>query len=271
MYIQWRCEGGEWQNLVALTDISGPAGQNGVAGQNGKTPEFRVDEAMLQWRYVGDEVWLNLYDISTLKGLDGTAGQSGADGKDGNTPFIGENGSWWIGDTDTGIKAAGEKGEKGEKGDKGDTGAPGKDGKDGSCAGYFSAHGESYSWGKLPFNVKKESGGLISYNNSDSTITLSKDHTYSLVFSGTVEVNASGDDRTCIVYLVDGYSSDIALDTQISTIIPKDRQIARLTMAYNTIYTAEENIVLTFQYTTMMPMYTNFGGSRYNITIIALD
>ena len=334
LYIQWRCEGGEWQNLVALTDISGPAGQNGVAGQNGKTPEFRVDEAMLQWRYVGDEVWLNLYDISTLKGLDGTAGQSGADGKDGNTPFIGENGnwwigdtdtgtkaagekgdkgdtgdkgetgasgkdgadgiagkdgqdgaagkdgntpfigengSWWIGDTDTGIKAAGEKGEKGEKGDKGDTGAPGKDGKDGSCAGYFSAHGESYSWGKLPFVVKKESGDLISYNNSDSTITLSKGHTYSLVFSGTVEVNASGDDRTCIVSLADGYSSDIALDTRISTIIPKDGQIARLTMAYNTIYTAEENIVLTFQYTKMMSMYTNFGGSWYNITIIALD
>ena len=119
--------------------------------------------------------------------------------------------------------------------------------------------------------MKKESGDLISYNNSDSTITLSKGHTYSLVFSGTVEVNASGDDRTCIVYLVDGYSSDIALDTQISTIIPKDGQIARLTMAYNTIYTAEENIVLTFQYTKMMSMYTNFGGSRYNITIIALD
>lgn len=42
-------------------------------------------------------------------------------------------------------------------------------------------------------------------------------------------------------------------------------------MAYNTIYTAEENIVLTFQYTKMMSMYTNFGGSWYNITIIALD
>lgn len=259
LYIRWRYAGGEWQNLVALADISGPA------GQNGKTPEFRVNEAMLQWRYVGDEVWLNLYDLSTLKGRDGETGQDGASGKDGNTPFIGENGNWWIGGTDTGIKATGEKGEKGEKGD---TGA---NGKDGSCVGYFSAHGETNSWGKLPLVVKKESGGLISYNSSNNTITLSKGHTYSLVFSGTVAVSANGDDRTCVVALADGYSNDIGLDTQISTIIPKNGQTARLTVAYNTIYTAEENIVLTFQYINMMSMYTDFGGSRYNITIIALN
>ena len=301
LYIRWRYAGGEWQNLVALADISGPA------GQNGKTPEFRVNEAMLQWRYVGDEVWLNLYDLSTLKGRDGEAGQDGASGKDGNTPFIGENGNWWIGGTDTGIKAAGEKGEKGDTGEKGETGASGKDGntpfigengnwwiggtdtgvkaagekgekgdtgangKDGSCVGYFSAHGETNSWGKLPLVVKKESGGLISYNSSNNTITLSKGHTYSLVFSGTVAVSANGDDRTCVVALADGYSNDIGLDTQISTIIPKNGQTARLTVAYNTIYTAEENIVLTFQYINMMSMYTNFGGSRYNITIIALN
>ena len=256
LYIRWRYAGGEWQNLVALADISGPA------GQNGKTPEFRVNEAMLQWRYVGDEVWLNLYNLSTLKGRDGETGQDGASGKDGNTPFIGENGNWWIGGTDTGVKATGEKGEKG------DTGA---NGKDGSCVGYFSAHGETNSWGKLPLVVKKESGGLISYNSSNNTITLSKGHTYSLVFSGTVAVSANGDDRTCVVALADGYSNDIGLDTQISTIIPKNGQTARLTVAYNTIYTAEENIVLTFQYINMMSMYTNFGGSRYNITIIALN
>ena len=304
LYIRWRYAGGEWQNLVALADISGPA------GQNGKTPEFRVNEAMLQWRYVGDEVWLNLYDLSTLKGRDGETGQNGASGKDGNTPFIGENGNWWIGGTDTGVKAAGEKGEKGDTGDKGETGAFGKDGntpfigengnwwiggtdtgvkatgekgekgekgdtgangKDGSCVGYFSAHGETNSWGKLPLVVKKESGGLISYNSSNNTITLSKGHTYSLVFSGTVAVSANGDDRTCVVALADGYSNDIGLDTQISTIIPKNGQTARLTVAYNTIYTAEENIVLTFQYINMMSMYTDFGGSRYNITIIALN
>ena len=65
-HIQWRYEGGEWQNLVAIADITGPTGQNGKDGANGKTPEFRVNESTLQWRYTGDEIWLNLYDLTCL-------------------------------------------------------------------------------------------------------------------------------------------------------------------------------------------------------------
>ena len=42
-------------------------------------------------------------------GMDGENGKDGADGKDGLTPFIGENGNWWIGDTDTGVKAVAEQ------------------------------------------------------------------------------------------------------------------------------------------------------------------
>ena len=59
-YIQWRYEGENWQNLVAISDIKGPTGQNGKDGANGKTPEFRVNENNLQWRYVSEEIWLNL-------------------------------------------------------------------------------------------------------------------------------------------------------------------------------------------------------------------
>ena len=39
-------------------------------------------------------------------GKGGENGKDGADGKDGLTPFIGENGNWWIGENDTGVKAA---------------------------------------------------------------------------------------------------------------------------------------------------------------------
>ena len=39
-YIQWRYEGDEWQNLVAIADIEGPAGQNGTDGANGKPRNF---------------------------------------------------------------------------------------------------------------------------------------------------------------------------------------------------------------------------------------
>ena len=44
------------------------------------------------------------------KGDTGPAGEVGAAGKDGYTPHIGGNGNWYIGDTDTGIKAQGENG-----------------------------------------------------------------------------------------------------------------------------------------------------------------
>jgi hypothetical protein len=57
-----------------------------------------------------------------------------------NVPYIGENGNWWVGDTDTGVKAAGtdgkdgvdgKDGEKGEKGEKGDQGIQGEKGDKG--------------------------------------------------------------------------------------------------------------------------------------------
>ena len=54
----------------------------------------------------------------------------GKDGEDGITPHIGENGNWYLGDTDTGKPsrgAKGDKGEKGLKGDKGDTPVKGTD------------------------------------------------------------------------------------------------------------------------------------------------
>lgn len=355
-HIQWRYEGDEWQNLVAIADIEGPAGQNGRDGINGKTPEFRVSENILQWRYVGDEIWLNLYDLSVLKGLDGKDGadgkdgingQNGSDGKDGKTPFIGENGNWWFGEIDTGIKAAGTDGKDGINGINGTNGKEieiqktdlyiqwrykggewqnlvaladilgpsgqngtngedgrtpefrvngnqlqwryegdtiwlnlydlsalkGADGKDGSCAGYFAANGRVYSWGTpLPFNVKKESGDLISYDSSSKTITLSKGHTYSMVFSGTVMISANGTYKLCGASLIDGYnSSEMMLETRTYVSMIDDGQGARLGMSYNTIYRAEEDIALTFQYTNMLFQNTNFTDSQYNITIIALD
>ena len=39
------------------------------------------------------------------RGEKGDKGDKGDKGADGLTPFIGENGNWWIGTTDTGVKA----------------------------------------------------------------------------------------------------------------------------------------------------------------------
>lgn len=99
------------------------------------------------------------YEIACRHGYSGTEEEwlsslMGADGKDGKTPAIGENGNWWIGDTDTGIPArgeqgeqgpAGEKGEQGEQGEQGmqgEQGIPGADGQDGKTP----AIGENGNW-----------------------------------------------------------------------------------------------------------------------------
>ena len=281
-HIQWRYEGDEWQNLVSISDITGPAGQNGADGANGKTPEFRVNENTLQWRYTGDEIWLNLYDLSVLKGLDG---KDGINGKDGNTPFIGENGNWWIGETDTGVKSAGvdgekgdkgdpgEKGDKGETGDKGDKGDKGDPGQNGSCSGYFC--GEGYvpsthlSDGAVPLYYREmhNRGGLISYNGT--TLGLKKGHTYSVCVSGMV--NASTNDKSGYhsVRMTDGYDDNYC---RYITLIEQDGRGSN-SLCFNRIYDltgARNDVELKFSleqgdYKTYL---LSFRGS---VTITALD
>ena len=191
-YIQWRYDDGVWQNLVALTDITGPSGSTGT---DGRTPEFRADNDMLQWRYAGDSIWLNLYDMSTLRGndgadgkdgingqdgIDGVDGRDGVDGKDGNTPFIGDNGNWWIAGSDTGVKAQGADGADGQNGENG---------KDGICSGYFfadcsiSGHRLLQNYAVTPyFTQKLNSKDLVSC--SQNKVTLKKGHTYMVCLSG---------------------------------------------------------------------------------------
>lgn len=53
------------------------------------------------------------------QGEPGRDGQDGAPGADGITPSIGENGNWYLGDTDTGKPSRGETGPQGEPGTQG--------------------------------------------------------------------------------------------------------------------------------------------------------
>ena len=52
-------------------------------------------------------------------GKDGADGEDGQDGEDGITPHIGANGNWFVGETDTGVKAQGEDGDPGDTPQKG--------------------------------------------------------------------------------------------------------------------------------------------------------
>lgn len=296
-HIQWRYEGDEWQNLVAIADITGPAGQNGKDGANGKTPEFRVSENTLQWRYVGDKIWLNLYDLSVLKGLDGkdgadgkdgingkdgadgkdgTNGQNGSDGKDGKTPFIGENGSWWIGETDTGVKAAGVDGKKGDKGEKGDKGDAGQNG---SCSGYFYGEANSprtvlnNSRVNISVYEKINKGGLISsYMNN---ITLKKGHIYNVCLSGSLEVgsNEFNNSGNYSIQMTDGYDDDLCREL---TRIKRDGAKIPYTndqhsFNFNRMYDASNKDITLQLWFENSAYNTYLGGFRGTITITALD
>ena len=72
------------------------------------------------------------------------------DGADGITPTIGENGNWYLGDTDTNKPSRGEKGETGAQGEKGDTGATGADGK----SAYSYAQDGGYTGTEAEFAAK---------------------------------------------------------------------------------------------------------------------
>ncbi|WP_221409894.1 hypothetical protein [Reichenbachiella sp. MSK19-1] len=83
-------------------------------------------------------------------GKDGVDGTNGKDGVNGLTPYIGENGNWWIGTEDTGIKAEGQDGTNGSDGKDGVDGTNGTDGKDG-VDGTNGTNGSDGVDGNTPF------------------------------------------------------------------------------------------------------------------------
>ena len=79
----------------------------------GATPNFK-----------NGETWELSFKDKVLAAKKVGADDGGAGGENGVTPHIGENGNWYIGNTDTGKPSRGEKGDTGAKGDKGDKGDP---------------------------------------------------------------------------------------------------------------------------------------------------
>lgn len=168
-YIQWRYTSGEdtaWKDLMPLSDLKGEDGEDGREvelkndgssilwryvgegddawrplvdlsditgsdGADGKQVELRVEGGYIQWKYDADSDWQNLIALSALQGIKGDKGDKGDPGEDGDTPYIGDNGNWWIGGVDTGIKAEGSDGADGSDGSDGKDGQDGKDGEDG--------------------------------------------------------------------------------------------------------------------------------------------
>lgn len=91
-------------------------------------------------------------------------------GQDGITPHIGDNGNWYIGDTDTGAPSRGERGETGEvgpagpQGKDGATGPAGRDGEDGKSA-YQYAIESGYTATEKQFSKDLSLVGTLSEND----------------------------------------------------------------------------------------------------------
>lgn len=89
-------------------DANGIAGNKGDKGDTGAAG---VGVAKVEKTAANGNV--DTYTITLTNGktytFTVTNGKDGENGKDGLTPFIGENGNWWIGDTDTGVKAVAEQ------------------------------------------------------------------------------------------------------------------------------------------------------------------
>ena len=73
-------------------------------------------------------------------------------GPSGASPYIGENGNWFVGELDTGVQAQGAQGPKGEQGPQGDTGATGPKGEQGP-QGDMGATGAKGDTGACVYNL----------------------------------------------------------------------------------------------------------------------
>lgn len=90
-------------------------------------------------------------------------GEKGEQGENGITPHIGANGNWFVGDVDLGVQAQGEQGIQGEKGDKGDKGDQGEQGIQGErgeqgIQGIQGVQGEQGETGKSAYAYALDGG-----------------------------------------------------------------------------------------------------------------
>lgn len=107
-------------------------------GKNIFSGEFRIDNGKTLESYIADRIKLTasgtpyignnnnwwIWDKDQSKYKDSGISAAGRNGQDGLTPRI-VNNVWWIGNTNTGISAVGQKGDKGDRGEKGERGSDG--------------------------------------------------------------------------------------------------------------------------------------------------
>lgn len=119
--------------LTRIDELEKNGGGGSVTpGKDGREVELQNSGTAIQWRYVGEEEWKDLVQLSELRGKDGDPGEKGDPGQNGITPTIGENGNWFLGEEDTGKPSRGETGPAGSQGEQGPQGETGPQGPAGT-------------------------------------------------------------------------------------------------------------------------------------------
>lgn len=104
------------QILARLDELEENGGGGGSAGKDGREIELQNSGTAIQWRYEGDDAWIDLVQLSSLKGEKGDKGDKGDKGETGATGPQGPQG-------ETGAQGpAGPQGETGPQGPAGDSG-----------------------------------------------------------------------------------------------------------------------------------------------------
>lgn len=187
--LQWRYTGAdEWTDLIGLSDLTGPAGPAGPTGPEG--PIGPVGPA-------GKD------GVDGSPGVPGVDGLPGKDGTDGLTPRIGDNGNWYLGDTDTGKPSRGDTGPTGPAGQDGKNGAdgvPGKDGNDGAPgkSAYQYAQDAGYTGTESEFS-----------NRLAAEIPTALPNPQKLTFSGAVSAEYDGSGAVTVEIPTGGETIDV--------------------------------------------------------------
>ena len=107
-------DNGDWFIGDSDTGVpaTGPAGADGADGLSAYRVwlEFIKGDGDPEWSVSDTSM---CYFFLYLKGEKGDKGDKGDDGDNGNTPYVGDDGNWHVGDTDTGVPATGPSGEDG--------------------------------------------------------------------------------------------------------------------------------------------------------------
>lgn len=89
---------------------TGPQGAKGDKGDKGDTGAKGEKGDKGEMGFQGPQGMTGPQGLQGPQGLKGDQGAQGPQGEPGATPYIGSNGNWWIGNTDTGVSAGGSGG-----------------------------------------------------------------------------------------------------------------------------------------------------------------